>query len=82
MSTSEVFRAMFSHKNTEEFRESRLQIKDSTVIAVHQMLNYMYSGKMPPGYDVNKDAVALISIAHKYQLKPLVDFNEQKLVER
>jgi hypothetical protein len=24
----------------------------------------------------------LISIAHKYQLKPLVDFNEQKLVER
>ena len=83
IANSDVFRAMFSHEDTKEFRESRVRIEDSTYIVVHQMLNYMYTGTFPAeNYNVEKDAVPLMSIAHKYQIKPLVEFNEQKLVER
>jgi hypothetical protein len=82
MLNSDVFKAMFSHESTKECREDRVQITDSTPIAVHQMLTYMYTGTLPKDYDVKKDAAALIAIADKYQIKPLRDFNEQKLIER
>jgi hypothetical protein len=76
---------MFKHKNTKEFRESRIQIKDSTVIAVRQMIHYMYTGKLPGAlgnYDIETDTLPLMAIAHKYQIKPLMDFNEKVLSER
>jgi hypothetical protein len=46
------------------------------------MIHYMYSGKVSNDYDRKKDALPLLTIAHKYQIKPLIDFNEQILVER
>jgi hypothetical protein len=73
---------MFSHKSTTEFREGRIIIKDSTIAAVRQMIHYMYSGKVSDDYDRKKDALPLLTIAHKYQIKPLIYFNEQILVER
>jgi hypothetical protein len=74
---------MFRHKNTKECRESRIQIKDSTITAVRQMINYIYTGKVPAkDYEAEKDALPLMAIAHKYQIKPLVEFNEQILTER
>jgi hypothetical protein len=79
---SDVFSAMFSHKNTIEFREGRIIIKDSTIAAVRQMIHYMYTGKVSEDYDREEDALPLLTIAHKYQIKPLMDFNEQILVER
>jgi hypothetical protein len=80
---SDVFRTMFSHKDTKECQESRIQIKDFTANCVRQMLVYMYTGTFKTGqYEVEKDAVPLMQIAHKYQIKSLTDFNEQKLVDR
>jgi acetamidase/formamidase len=82
MSNSDVFRAMFNHEDTKEFIESRIQIEDSTATAVRQMINYIYKKKVPEDYAVEKDAVALLNIAHKYQIKPLMEYNERKLVKR
>jgi hypothetical protein len=82
MLNSDVFMAMFSHKSTKEFRESRIQIKDSTGTAVHQMLIYLYSGELPKEYVMETDAGPLMHIANKYQIKPLVHLIEQDLVNR
>jgi hypothetical protein len=79
---SDVFRAMFSHENTKEFLEGRIQIRDSTPTAVHQMLIYMYTGELPKEYAIEKDAVPLMLIANKYQIKSLLEFNVQKLIDR
>jgi hypothetical protein len=47
------------------------------------MLVYIYTGTLRSGeYDVEKDAVPLLKFAHKYQIKSLVDFNEQRLIDR
>jgi hypothetical protein len=80
---SDVFRAMFSHKNTKEFRDSRIQIKDFSASCVRQMLIYMYTGKLSKEqYDEEKDAISLMKIAHKYQIKALIDFNEKNIIDR
>jgi hypothetical protein len=42
----------------------------------------MYTGKISEDYGREEDALPLLTIAHKYQIKPLIDFNEQILVER
>jgi hypothetical protein len=78
-----VFRAMFSHKNTKEFRESRVEICDSTATIVDKMLIYIYTGTLScEQYSVEEDAVPLMQIAHKYQIESLMHFNEVKLIER
>jgi hypothetical protein len=82
IANSDVFRAMFSHKNTKEFRESRVQINDTTPTAVRQMLHYMYAGALPDDYDVEDDAADLMKIADKYEIKPLIEYNEKRLIER
>jgi hypothetical protein len=82
IANSEVFRAMFSHKDTKECRESRIIIKDSTIAAVRHMVHYIYTGKISDDYDKEEDALPLLTIAHKYQIKPLIDFIGQILVER
>jgi hypothetical protein len=82
IANSDVFQAMFSHKNTVESRESRIQIKDSTGTAVRQMLYYIYTGDLPTEYNCETDAIPLMYIAKKYQIKPLMDFIEKKLIER
>jgi hypothetical protein len=76
---SSEFRGMFSHK---EIQESRIQIKDSTATVVHQMLYYIYTGDLPKDYDVDNHAIPLMYIANKYQIHPLVNYNQQKLVAR
>jgi hypothetical protein len=76
---------MFSHKNSEECEESRIVIEDSTIAAVRHMVHYMYTGTLPEDFDWNDDEAAvlpLLAIAHKYQIKPLVDFNEKILYQK
>jgi hypothetical protein len=46
------------------------------------MIHYMYSGTLPKNYDVGKDAAELMKIADKYQVQPLVEYNEHKLIKR
>ncbi|KAL3084982.1 hypothetical protein niasHS_010051 [Heterodera schachtii] len=81
MTHSEVFRAMFSHKETMESVESRVRITDCTPIAVHQMLTYMYSGGLPDKFD-NDHAQGLIEISEKYGLEPLKIICQDKLISR
>jgi hypothetical protein len=83
MVNSDVFHAMFTHKNTKESQESRIVIKDSLAKTVRQMLIHMYTGTLEKGqYDAEKDAVLLMKIANKYQIKALMDFNEKNLNDR
>jgi hypothetical protein len=83
IANSDVFSAMFRHKNTKECRESRIQIKDSAGTDVRQMLYYMYTGgQLPDDYNAGKDAMDLMKIANKYQIKSLMDLIEQQLTVR
>jgi hypothetical protein len=82
MVNSDVFMAMFSHQNTKEAREGRIQITDSTGPAVRQMLIYMYTGDLPKEYAMETDAGPLLHIANKYQIKSLVQTIEPELVNR
>jgi hypothetical protein len=79
---SDVFLAMFGHSNTEETREGRIRITDSTGTSVHQMLIYMYTGELPKEYAIETDAGPLMYIAIKYQIESLVQSIEQGLVNR
>jgi hypothetical protein len=82
MVNSDVFMAMFSHENTKEAREGRVQITDSTGTAVYQMLIYMYTGALPTEYAIEADASPLLYIANKYQIKSLIQSIEQELIAR
>jgi hypothetical protein len=82
MVNSDVFNAMFSHKNTKEFLDSRIIIEDSTATAVHQMLIYLYTEELPSEYATETDAGPLLHIANKYQIKALVQPIEEGLVKR
>jgi hypothetical protein len=42
----------------------------------------MYTGELSKEYDVETDAIPLMSIANKYQICALVKLNEQKFVDR
>lgn len=78
---SEVFRAMFSHKNTLESVESRVKLTDTNPTAVHQMLTYIYSGSLPDGF-VDEHAPALIEISEKYGLDSLKILCQNTLISR
>jgi hypothetical protein len=82
MVNSHVFKAMFSHENTQEFREGRIQITDSTGTAVRQMLIYMYTGDLPKEYTIETDAGPLMHMATKYQIKALIQLIEQEWIDR
>jgi hypothetical protein len=82
MVNSDVFMAMFSHENTQEARESRIQITDSTGSTVRQMLIYMYTGELPTEYAMETDSGPLLYIANKYQIHALVQLIERELVSR
>jgi hypothetical protein len=82
MVNSDVFMAMFSHENTQEAREGRIQIVDSTCTAVRQMLIYMYTGELPKEYAVETDAGPLLYMANKYQIKPLIQSIGLTLINR
>ncbi|KAL3104878.1 hypothetical protein niasHT_026373 [Heterodera trifolii] len=82
MAHSEVFRAMFTHKNeTTQSAESRVRITDCKPIVVHQMLTYMYSGRLPDTFD-NDHAQELIEIAEKYGLEPMKIICQDRLSTR
>jgi hypothetical protein len=82
VANSEVFSAMMRHKSTPEFRENRLIIKDSPGIVVRHMIHYMYTGQISDDFYLETDALPLFAIAHKYHMKPLMDFIEQLLIDR
>jgi hypothetical protein len=82
MVNSDVFMAMFSHENTQEAREGRIQIEDSTSTVVRQMLIFLYTWELPKEYAIETDAGPLMHLANKYQIKALVKFIEQELINR
>uniref|UniRef100_A0A915MVH9 non-specific serine/threonine protein kinase n=1 Tax=Meloidogyne javanica TaxID=6303 RepID=A0A915MVH9_MELJA len=81
MAHSDVFRAMFNHKDTLESVESRIRITDFGPETVHQMLTYMYSGGLPEDFS-DEQASNLIEISEKYQLDSLKIICQDKLISR
>ena len=62
---SSVFDAMFSH-DMEERRSSKVDIQDLDSDTVHDMIIYIYSGKVEK---IDDKAPGLLSAAEKYDLK-------------
>ena len=81
MAHSDVFRAMFSHKETVENTQSRLKIADFDSEVVGQMLKYLYTGELTEEL-ATEDFVELLKIAEKYQLELLKSDCEGKLILR
>ena len=78
---SDVFRAMFSHKDTIENTQSRLKITDFESNVVSQMLKYLYTGRLPEEL-TTQNLAELLKIADKYQLELLKSDTEGKLILR
>jgi len=74
-SRSTVFDAMFTH-DMEENRKSKVDIIDLDGDTVHDMLIYIYSGKVA---DIGCKAAGLLSAAEKYDLKELKAMCESSL---
>jgi len=74
---STVFDAMFTH-DMEENRKSKVDIIDLDGDTVHDMLIYIYSGKVS---DLSTKAAGLLSAAEKYDLKELKAMCETSLSE-
>ena len=64
-SRSTVFDAMFTH-DMEENRSSKVDIQDLDGETVHDMIVYIYSGKVEK---IDDKATGLLSAAEKYDLK-------------
>jgi hypothetical protein len=55
---------------------------DSTATAVSQMLVSIYTRELPKEYSIETDAVPLMHLANKYQIKSLAQLIQQGLVDR
>jgi hypothetical protein len=92
MANSQVFRRMFAYEMKKLIIEgstihavskmAHIKIGDSTISAVRQMAHYLYTGELTPDYDAQMDGIPLARIANKYEIKPLTECNEGKLVDR
>jgi len=74
---STVFDAMFTH-DMEENRKSKVDIVDLDGDTVHDMIVYIYSGKVT---EVETKATGLLSAAEKYDLKELKTMCETALCD-
>lgn len=74
---STVFDAMFTH-DMEENRNSKVDIIDLDGDTVHDMIIYIYSGKVA---EVEGKATGLLSAAEKYDLKELKTMCETALCD-
>ena len=78
---SDVFNAMFQHKNSIENIHSRIKITDFTSEVVGQMLVFLYVGELPEQMS-NENLMELLKIAEKYHLEMLKSIIEENLVSR
>lgn len=76
-SRSTVFDAMFTH-DMEENRKSKVDIVDLDGDTVHDMVRYIYSGKVA---ELEGKATGLLSAAEKYDLKELKTMCETALCD-
>jgi len=74
---STVFDAMFTH-DMEENRKSKVDIVDLEGETVHDMIVYIYSGKVG---ELEGKATGLLSAAEKYDLRELKQMCETSLCE-
>ena len=74
---STVFDAMFTH-DMEENRKSKVDIVDLDGETVHDMIIYIYSGKVG---ELEGKATGLLSAAEKYDLRELKQMCETSLCE-
>lgn len=72
------FAAMFEHE-TKEKKENRVEITDVDAEVLTEMLQFIYTGKVP---SMDKYAVELLAVADKYQLEPLKVICEEALCSK
>lgn len=72
-----MFEAMFTH-DMKENKDSKVDIVDFDGDTVHDMIIYIYSGKVS---DLEGKATCLLSAAEKYMLKELKQMCETSLCE-
>ena len=78
---SDVFSAMFQHKESVETSQSCLKITDFNSQIVSKMLKYLYSGQLSEKL-ANESMIELLKIAEKYQLELLKSTTQEKLISR
>ncbi len=66
---SDVFRAMFSHRDTRETQSGRVEILDSEPEAVERLISFVYTGECE---DLDSCAASLLPLADKYNVSRLV----------
>ena len=78
---SDVFNAIFQHKDSVENIQSHMKITDFTSEVVNQMLEFLYFGELPEQMS-NENLMELLKIAEKYHLEMLKSVVEENLVSR
>ena len=70
---SDVFAALFSHKDTKEVKSGEVHIEDCDHEAMEIFLSYIYEGAAPPQDTSFEVAKQLMNVANKYNVPPLKD---------
>ena len=78
---SDVFAAMFKHKNMAENMGNKVEITDVDPEALEQLLLFIYADKTSPGDMDVKTASSLLTAADKYNIQPLKKICEQTICE-
>lgn len=69
---SRVFEAMWSSGMREE-QQREVHIKDLDPVAVQRMLRFMYTGALDMNFEKDAEVVALLEVAHQYDVASLVE---------
>ena len=69
---SEVFAAMFSHKDTLEDQRKEVEINDIDEFTMERFLSFIYEATVPGDLDF-EDTAHLFAAANKYQVTSLIE---------
>ena len=75
---SEVFRAMFSHRDTLESQQNEVLITDVDRVTMERFLTFLYEATLPIDLDFQGFA-ELLKVAHKYQVASLTELCALKM---
>ena len=78
---SQVFAAMFSHKDTLEDQQQEVLIKDSDRLTMDLFLTFLYNATLPKDLSF-ESYVELLKAADKYQVQSLIEACAMKLTKK
>ena len=77
---SEVFLAMFSHKDTLESQRNEVIVKDVDKVTMERFLAFLYEATLPEDLDFESFA-ELLKVADKYQVASLTEVCAKKMAK-